>query len=280
MSPFTIFLIAFLAVFIALLIPCLIWYIPWRKKKKTEEKQKQEDENLRQTGNQQILEAMQEKYGVSLSLPAALDLCLPEESKRNKLEAFVKQIRELSPCLLGDVEKWEKAPHVTAEQINPFALFTLFRNGDKLILMKGSADIVGFFSDLKKAHAMLPEFENALTAEKENEETSCVVKQSPSEKSSIDSAIIKYWSEFPFLQTANVRLLSVDDVAYFTSAVTSEKTNTYTTYNNTTVIRTDAKRTATLYFNFNCNLQPLQIKDGYFDDKVSRLEAMLPEKRK
>lgn len=293
MSPFTIFLIAFAALFIALLIPCLIWYIPWYKKKKAEEKQNLTEKDLQQNIYQQIQnknlqthEAMQEKYGMPLSVPAALVLALPAEDKRDKLETFVKQVRKFPPCLLEDTEKWENAPHVTAEQINPFALFTLFRNGDDLILMECPKSVIdSFFSDLKKARAVLPEFEKVLASEKENEENPGAVKQSPSEISATDSAIIKYWSVFPYLETTNARLLSVNDVAYFTIAVTSAETNTHTTYtpfNNTTVTntKTDAKRTATLYFNFNCNLQPLQVSDTYLDDRVSRLEAMLPEKRK
>ena len=141
-----------------------------------------------------------------------------------------------------------------------------------------------FFSDLKKARTALPEFEKALASEKETEESPGVVKQSPSANSAIDSAIINYWSEFSSLRSTNAQLLSVDDVAYFTTEITATKSNTNyysNTYNSTTVTQTDIQRTATIYFNFNCNLPPLQIKDrDYLDDKVSRLEAMLPEKRK
>lgn len=43
-----------------------------------------------------------------------------------------------------------------------------------------------------------------------------------------------------------------------------------------TTVRTDTKRTATLYFNPACGRPPLQ----FSGDDVNALEAMMPEKRK
>lgn len=43
-----------------------------------------------------------------------------------------------------------------------------------------------------------------------------------------------------------------------------------------TTVRTDTKRTATLYFNPACGQSPLL----FSDDDVNALEAMMPEKRK
>ena len=70
----------------------------------------------------------------------------------------------------------------------------------------------------------------------------------------------------------------MDDVAYFSI---SEQTTTTQTLNSSlsrteTTVRTDTKRTATLYFAPACGRPPLQ----FSGDDVNALEAMMPEKRK
>ena len=107
-------------------------------------------------------------------------------------------------------------------------------------------------------------------------------------------------------------LLSVDDVAYFSISEETTTTQTQTssvdhtkmpgklgTMTNEalfgsayatakavqkansatrteTTVRTDTKRTATLYFHHACGRQPLQ----FSGDDVNALEAMMPKKRK
>ena len=69
----------------------------------------------------------------------------------------------------------------------------------------------------------------------------------------------------------------MDDVAYFSI---SEQTTTTQTLNSATrtetTVRTDTKRTATLYFHHACGRQPLL----FSGDDVNALETMMPEKRK
>ena len=142
---------------------------------------------------------------------------------------------------------------------------SLLRNGDELVLIQKSLPGAKFyFSRLKEAREAVPAFKEALTSKEEG---------------AVDAAIIAHWEDFSPLQTAKEAcLLSMDDVAYFSI---SEQTTSTQTLNSSlsrteTTVRTDTKRTATLYFAPACGRQPLQ----FSGDDVNALEAMMPEKRK
>ena len=176
---------------------------------------------------------------------------------------------------------------------------SLLRNGDELVLIqKPHIWAKRYFSNLKEAREAVPAFEEALASKEEG---------------AVDAAIIAHWEDFSPLQSAKeVYLLSMDDVAYFsiseqttttqtqTSSVDSTKMpgklgtmtnealfgNAYATAKavqkvnsatrTETTVRTDTKRTATLYFHHACGRPPLQ----FSGDDVNALETMMPEKRK
>ena len=176
---------------------------------------------------------------------------------------------------------------------------SLLRNGDELVLIqKPHIWAKRYFSNLKEAREAVPAFKEALTSKEEG---------------AVDAAIIAHWEDFSPLQTAKEAcLLSMDDVAYFSISEQTTSTQTQTssvdhtkmpgklgTMTNEalfgsayatakavqkvnsatrteTTVRTDTKRTATLYFAPACGRQPLQ----FSGDDVNALEAMMPEKRK
>lgn len=142
---------------------------------------------------------------------------------------------------------------------------SLLRNGDELVLIqKPHIWAKRYFSNLKEAREAVSAFEEALASKEEG---------------AVDAAIASYWTGFSILKaTKEIHLLSMDDVAYFSI---SEQTTTTQTLNSAlsrteTTVRTDTKRTATLYFHHACGRQPLQ----FSGDDVNALEAMMPEKRK
>ena len=129
----------------------------------------------------------------------------------------------------------------------------------------------------------------------------------------MDAAIASYWTGFSILKaTKEIHLLSMDDVAYFSISEQTTSTQTQTssvdhtkmpgklgTMTNEvlfgsayatakavqkansatrteTTVRTDTKRTATLYFHHACGQPPLL----FSGDDVNALEAMMPEKRR
>lgn len=176
---------------------------------------------------------------------------------------------------------------------------SLLRNGDELVLIqKPHIWAKRYFSNLKEAREAVSAFEEALASKEEG---------------AVDAAIASYWTGFSILKaTKEIHLLSVDDVAYFSISEETTTTQTQTssvdhtkmpgklgTMTNEvlfgsayatakavqkansatrteTTVRTDTKRTATLYFDPACGRQPLQ----FSGDDVNALEAMMPEKRK
>ena len=209
-------------------------------------------------------------------------------------------MRQLPPDLLAEAESWEAAPAVEIKKEgSAIPSSSLLRNGDELVLIqKPHIWAKRYFSNLKEAREAVSAFEEALASKEEG---------------AVDAAIASYWTGFSILKaTKEIHLLSMDDVAYFsiseqttttqtqTSSVDSTKMpgklgtmtnealfgNAYATAKavqkvnsatrTETTVRTDTKRTATLYFHHACGRQPLQ----FSGDDVNALEAMMPEKRK
>ena len=244
--------------------------------------------------------ALEEKYGAALTEAAARLLRDPAEKKRAELASFVGQVRQLPPALLAEAESWEAAPAVESKKEGS-AIFSssLLRNGDELVLIqKPHIWAKRYFSNLKEAREAVSAFEEALASKEEG---------------AVDAAIASYWTGFSILKaTKEIHLLSMDDVAYFSISEQTTTTQTQTssvdhtkmpgklgTMTNEalfgsayatakavqkansatrteTTVRTDTKRTATLYFSPACGRQPLQ----FSGDDVNALEAMMPEKRK
>ena len=266
-----------------------------------EARRQEEEKKAAREAEERKCAALAEKYGVPAVRPAAaLLLEKPAEKKRAELASFVGQVRQLPPALLAEAESWEAAPAVESKKEGS-AIFSssLLRNGDKLVLIQKSLPGAKFyFSRLKEAREAVSAFEEALASKEEG---------------AVDTAIIAHWTGFGFLRmTENVRLFSMDDVAYFSISEETTTTQTQTssvdytkmpgklgTMTNEalfgsayatakavqkvnsatrteTTVRTDTKRTATLYFAPACGRQPLQ----FSGDDVNALEAMMPEKRK
>lgn len=239
-----------------------------KQREQQEEARRQEEEKkAAREAEERKCAALAEKYGVPAVRPAAaLLLEKPAEKKRAELASFVGQVRQLPPALLAEAESWEAAPAVESKKEGS-AIFSssLLRNGDELVLIqKPHIWAKRYFSNLKEAREAVSAFEEALASKEEG---------------AVDAAIASYWTGFSILKaTKEIHLLSMDDVAYFSI---SEQTTTTQTLNSSlsrteTTVRTDTKRTATLYFAPACGRQPLQ----FSGDDVNALEAMMPEKRK
>lgn len=273
-----------------------------KQREQQEEARKQEEEKkAAREAEERKCAALAEKYGVPAVRPDAAPLLeKPADERRAELAAFVRQVRQLPPDLLAEAESWEAAPAVEIKKEGS-AIFSssLLRNGDELVLIqKPHIWAKRYFSNLKEAREAVSAFEEALASKEEG---------------AVDAAIASYWTGFGFLRmTENVRLFSMDDVAYFSISEQTTSTQTQTssvdhtkmpgklgTMTNEvlfgsayatakavqkansatrteTTVRTDTKRTATLYFAPACGRQPLQ----FSGDDVNALEAMMPEKRK
>ena len=273
-----------------------------KQREQQEEARKQDEEKkAAREAEERKCAALAEKYGVPAVRPAAaLLLEKPADERRAELASFVGLVRQLPPDLLAEAESWEAAPAVESKKEGS-AIFSssLLRNGDELVLIQKSLPAAKFyFSRLKEAREAVSAFEEALASKEEG---------------AVDAAIIAHWTGFGFLRmTENVRLFSMDDVAYFSISEQTTTTQTQTssvdhtkmpgklgTMTNEalfgsayatakavqkansatrteTTVRTDTKRTATLYFAPACGRQPLQ----FSGDDVNALEAMMPEKRK
>ena len=245
--------------------------------------------------------ALEEKYGAPLTEAAARLLREPAEKKRAELAAFIRQVRQLPPDLLAEAENWEAAPAVPTEKEGAlvFDMYSLIRKENELLLIqKVPNEAKRYFICMYKAREAVPAFKDALASKEEG---------------AVDAAIIAHWEDFSPLQSAKeVYLLSMDDVAYFSISEQTTTTQTQTssvdrtkmpgklgTMTNEvlfgsayatakavqkansatrteTTVRTDTKRTATLYFNPACGRPPLL----FSGDNVNALEAMMPEKRK
>lgn len=276
--------------------------------------QKQCEREKEKQAAREVLEqkraALENKYGAPVH-PAAVPLFeMPAEGRRAELAALVNYIRKLPAPLLADTVSWEAAPDVRAKKADGSSPdYSLLRNRNNLILMTpsfisdwGAPPAINkrnYFASLREARSAVPLFEEALAAK---------------EESAVDAAVAAHWKEFAPLQykSQDLRLFSINDVAYFsiseetnmkqTSSVSNYSTggpsmvgtaineaifgNAYATAKavqkvnaNTrseTTFKTETTRTATLYFQHACGQPPLL----FSGDDVSTLEAMMPEKRK
>ena len=271
------------------------------REQQEEARRQEEQEKAAREAEERKCAALAEKYGVPAVRPAAAPLLeKPADERRAELASFVGQVRQLPPDLLAEAESWEAAPAVEIKKEgSAIPSSSLLRNGDELVLIqKPHIWAKRYFSNLKEAREAVSAFEEALASKEEG---------------AVDTAIIAHWTGFGFLRmTENVRLFSMDDVAYFSISEQTTTTQTQTssvdhtkmpgklgTMTNEalfgsayatakavqkansatrteTTVRTDTKRTATLYFHHACGRQPLQ----FSGDDVNALEAMMPEKRR
>ena len=290
MSPLTVFWIAFAAVFTVLLIPCLIWYIPWHKRKKEEQRA---EEARRQRHSE-----LEKKYGASLTPELAEFLETPFEQKREKISAFISMAKEKTAALPVDAKDWLFAPSALSD-----GGVRLHRKENELLYLVSSLPLIGLKNREDSAAAL-----EAALAEGESALNAAIIRENERAGS--------FQKEFADLENCTVYacLLTMEDIVYFdvtehsTSVCTTRQTSSVSgsqtpgklgTMTNEvlfgsayatakavqkvnsatrteTTVRPDTKRTATLYFHHACGRPPLQ----FSGDDVNALEAMMPEKRK
>lgn len=289
MSPLTVFWIAFAAVFTVLLIPCLIWYIPWHKRKKEEQRA---EEARRQRHSE-----LEKKYGAALTPELAEFLETPFEQKREKISAFISMAKEKTAALPVDAKDWSFARSALSHGV------WLYRKGDELLYLVSSLPLIGLKNREDSAAAL-----EAALAEGESALNAAIIRENERAGS--------FQKEFADLENCTVYacLLTMEDIVYFdvtehstsvcttrqTSSVSGsqtpgklgtamnealfgtayatakavQKVNAATSLKQETTTSTRTEKEATVYFRPECGLRSLTFSPS------RDIEEMMPEKRK
>lgn len=297
MSPLTVFWIAFAAIFTVLLIPCLIWYIPWHKRKKEEQRA---EEARRQRHSE-----LEKKYGAALTPELAGFLDTPYEQKREKISDFICLAKAAINALPVDAKDWLFAPSALSD-----GGVRLHRKENELLYLNTYPSSVSV-NTLKNCAVSAAAFEAALQ-EGESALDAAIIREDE-KRHDWDGSLLKDMSALENC-TVSARLLTMDDVVYFdvtehstsvcttrqTSSVNGsqtpgmlgtamnealfgtayatakavQKVNAATSLKQETTTSTRTEKEATVYFRPECGLRSLTFSPSRY------IEEMMPEKRK